>query len=525
MPDRRSIVRRHESDLERLVRKQRQRRQHQQTPPPATGQKRQLPSPRDPLAIARAFLARAWTHSDGTVLLRHWRGDWWSWKTSHWRLCEPLAMRRLIYEFTETATYLNPKGVTVPWEPDKHKIDNVLDALAAICLLSNDIDQPAWLDGRTTGTIVACSNGLLDVGTRKLKPHNPSFFNVVSVPFAYEPAAGVPRCWRSFLKQLWPKDSQSRKALAEWFGYVVSGRLDFQKIFLMVGPTRAGKGTIARILTALIGAKNMVGPTLASLAADDFSLEPLIDKSLAVISDARLSGRNSSNVVVERLLSLSGEDSITVKRKYRASWTGKLPVRFFIISNELPAFGDASGAIANRFIVLVLEESWLNREDRALETRIRSHLPGILNWALFGLAHLEKRGRFTQPTSAQESISTLGDLTSPMKVFLRDCCEFDPEYEVGIDALYKAYRSWADDTGHSKIAKTTFGKELRAAFPRLRTRRHKDSKLKPGDPKSRKSDRQRFYVGLRLLDDDEGRATPASSPAANDTGGGWEASI
>ncbi len=41
--------------------------------------------------------------------------------------------------------------------------------------------------------------------------------------------------------------------LGEWFGYVISGRLDLHKILFMVGPTRGGKGVIARILTALIG--------------------------------------------------------------------------------------------------------------------------------------------------------------------------------------------------------------------------------------------------------------------------------
>jgi len=38
--------------------------------------------------------------------------------------------------------------------------------------------------------------------------------------------------------------------------------------------------------------------------------------------------------VVERLLSISGEDTITVNRKYRDQCTGKLPSRFMIISNE-----------------------------------------------------------------------------------------------------------------------------------------------------------------------------------------------
>ena len=56
-------------------------------------------------------------------------------------------------------------------------------------------------------------------------------------------------------------------------------------------------------------------------------------------------------MVVERLLSVSGEDSLTIDRKYREPWTGRLPTRFVVMTNELPRLSDSSGALASRFIV------------------------------------------------------------------------------------------------------------------------------------------------------------------------------
>jgi putative DNA primase/helicase len=55
--------------------------------------------------------------------------------------------------------------------------------------------------------------------------------------------------------------------------------------------------------------------------------------------------------VVERLLSITGEDTLTIDRKYREPWTGRLPTRFMILTNELPRFSDSSGALASRFVV------------------------------------------------------------------------------------------------------------------------------------------------------------------------------
>ena len=86
------------------------------------------------------------------------------------------------------------------------------------------------------------------------------------------------------------------ETLQELFGYLVIGDTSQQKMFLVVGPKRSGKGTIARVLKGLLGAHNVAGPTLSSFATN-FGLAPLIGKSVAVISDARLGG---SDYVVSR---------------------------------------------------------------------------------------------------------------------------------------------------------------------------------------------------------------------------------
>lgn len=288
---------------------------------------RVLPSPAQPMAVARMFADDRCRH-DGQLVVRHWRGQWWKWKRSHWTEIELRRIRHDLYEFTEHALYeeQNAKGETVirKWAPNRHKILNLIEALGGITLLSQNVSQPTWLDERKQdGVIVACANGLLDVSTRTLLKHCPAYFNQTAVPFAYDPRADEPTRWMDFLDTLWKDEGDQIKALQEWFGYIISGRLDLHKILLLVGPTRGGKGAIARVLGALVGRSNVAGPTLSSLNGD-FGLAPLIDKPLAVIADARLTGRDTS-VVVERLLSISGEDTLTVNIKYKEQWSGKLP--------------------------------------------------------------------------------------------------------------------------------------------------------------------------------------------------------
>lgn len=75
-------------------------------------------------------------------------------------------------------------------------------------------------------------------------------------------------------------------------------------MFLIVGAKRGAKGTIGRVLAGLLGSPHVAAPTLASLS-QNFGLQALIGKPLAIVSHARLSSRADSQVVVERLLSIS----------------------------------------------------------------------------------------------------------------------------------------------------------------------------------------------------------------------------
>ena len=99
-------------------------------------------------------------------------------------------------------------------------------------------------------------------------------------------------------------------------------------------------------------------------------------------------------MVVEELLSISGEDAKTISRKYLPDWTGMLKTRFLLLTNELPSIEDESGALASRFIVLALKNSFYGREDPRLFDRLEPELSGILTWALDGWDRLDSRGYF-----------------------------------------------------------------------------------------------------------------------------------
>ncbi len=466
--------------------------------PPRVVPLRAVPSallldPRAPFSTAKTFIEHHYSRGD-LVTLIHQQGTFAEWTGTHYRDLATEEMRSALYDFLE-ASVVPGKGrgaLPVPFKPSARAVSDVLDALRAASQLSGLTRAPAWLGEDTTGLppadeIISCKNGLLHLPTGDLFPHTPSFYATSALSYAYDEKAPEPVRWNKFLSDLWPDDPQPREVLQDVFGYLIGSDTDQQKILMAVGPKRSGKGTIARIVTAVIGQNAVVSPTLASLESN-FGLAPLIGKSVALIADARLGGRADQHAIAERLLSISGEDLQTVDRKHIQAWSGRLGTRFFILSNELPRISDASGALSSRFIILTMTESFYGKEDRGLTNALMAELPGILNWAIAGWRRLRKRGHFIQPKSSEEAMREFEDLSSPIGAFVRDACELGPTKSVVVDKIFDAWVAWCKEQARDHFGtKATFGKELRAAVPQIR-----QSQPREGEERVRK------YEGIGL---------------------------
>jgi len=419
---------------------------------------------RQPIDIARDYVSSHATHADG-VLLRRWRGDWYRWRTDR------------AYYVPQTDDQIDADLYRSARLKKRSQVSDVRHALIAVDdVLVDHAELGAWLDDRASEhdpiDLAPCRNGILHLPTRMIIPATPNYFSTTALGVAYDPTPPPPRAWLAFLRQLWPKDDESIALLQEWIAYLLTADTRQQKILLLLGPKRSGKGTIARVIAALLGAASVASPTLASLGTN-FGLWPLIGKTAAIIGDARLGGRSDIAQVVERLLSISGEDMQTIDRKHREPWTGKLSTRITIISNEPPRFSDASDALASRMLVLQLENSFFGNEDTGLTGKLIAELPGILRWAIDGWKRLRGRGRFVQPKSSADMIGELIDLASPVAAWARQQCrtdEPDRQWWLACSDAYERFKLWCDGQG-IKVAPTmqVFGRDVQTATGCKRT--------------------------------------------------------
>ena len=487
-------------------------------------------SPDDPSRLARLFLNTHCRHPDG-LTLRFWQGEFFEWDGAYRSiLAEDIRARlhRVIKaEFDHLnveaiARRLKEQPVEVGDEPDTETkgatdastrkrrglpkvrkvtgslVSNVMLALSGYSHLEPRTTQPSWLaepapfpaeDVLPARNALVYLPGLVRESEGSIHATTPQYFCSYSLDYDFDPNAPQPDRWLTFLESIWPDDPESIATLQEWFGLLLTLDTSYQKILIMIGPKRSGRGTIARVIRAMIGADNVANPTFASLATN-FGLAPLIGKPAAIITDARLSGRTDIAQLVERLLSISGEDSQTLDRKFLSSVTVKLSTRFTIISNELPRLTDASGALVSRLILLQMTKSFYGEEDRNLTADLLAELPGILLWAIDGWRRLRERGRFVQPKTGAAMVSEMEDLASPVGAFLKDCCVIEAGKSVTCATLYQAWQWWCQDHGRDNPGdESMFGRNLRAVLPTLTTTNNRQP------DKTRK----RSYEGLHIV--------------------------
>jgi len=405
-------------------------------------------------------------------------------------------LRADLYKFLSQAR--QPRGKQMEkFQPDKTIVTQVIDALAAVAQLDVSLRAPFWLDDpadESAGEILACSNGLLFLPTQASMEHTPKLFNLSALDYEFDPDAAEPRRWLRFLHDLWGGDQEAIDTLQEWFGLLLSSETRFQKMLLLIGPKRSGKSTIARMIAAVIGRDSITNPTLSGLG-EPFGMQSLIDKPVAIIPDARMGRQADVAKVVESLLAISGEDSVEVRRMYRSKWSGRLPTRFSILSNEVPRFADASEAIASRFLVLTITVSFYGHEDLGLFDKLIPERPSILKWALAGLQRLKQRGYFIQPKSGREDRDTLYDLASPIGAFVDERCSIDAALAVSCADLFSSWQTWCKSNGrdHSGTAQG-FSRDLHAAFPSVHTYQPKIEGRRP-----------RWFSGIGLNEEEHKR--------------------
>jgi putative DNA primase/helicase len=311
--------------------------------------------------------------------------------------------------------------------------------------------------------MITFQNGVIDLSGwedgmvyPELMAHDRKFKSLSCLDFDYSPGTQCPT-WLAFLNSSFEGDQDRIRLLQQWMGYLLVFDYRWQKMMIMAGESRSGKGVITGVIQQIVGPDAYAGTSLTNLSGE-FGLEPLQHAKVAVIGDAQQALRDRINTAKERLLNVTGGDSVPVNRKHKGEITCRIPARLMLLANDLPRFADGHDALTNRYIVLPFTVSFAGREDVNLPGRLKDELSGIFNWAVDGLLDLALCGKFVEPEVSMASREEIRMQQNPVawfaKKFLSPCK--DPDHYVPVDNLYSYYAAFCDEIDMRPLKKVRF---------------------------------------------------------------------
>ena len=348
--------------------------------------------------------------------------------------------------------------------PKSNTISNMVDLVRGYGLVDYKPDIPHWISsGMPAANHVVVKNGILNLDTYELAPHNPDCFTLAALPYAYDPDVTCPRFLR-FLNEIFMGDEGKIDFLQRMFGYCLQSSQDGQKIFVFIGEGKNGKTVTARVLKMLIGDANCSSLPLEHLDKEHATAS-LVGKMLNFSMEWKYLEPQAEGT----LKAISGGDPVEVNPKFKKSFSTILPTKFVIVSNEPPHIQDRTQGMWRRIVILPFTA--VVDEDRRIPMEVllaefSKELPGILNFALEGLKQLRLQKGFAE---TDEMVAARDDYRRSSSSVLSWI-----EEEIGIDAksvypsgdAYKGYQDWCKENGQKALSSNHFGRELKRWYKR-----------------------------------------------------------
>lgn len=332
--------------------------------------------------------------------------------------------------------------------------------------------------------LFAVENGIIDLRTGKLLPHGPEHLTTKLSPASFDPAAQGLR-WQAFVEEVLP-DPDVRDYLQRALGLAMMGRVLEHVLLVLIGVGANGKSVLLEVVRHVFGDYGHVAePALLLVNRND--QHPTGRAALRGARFVTTSEPDAGKRLNEgEVKALTGGEVITARRmredffEIRPTWT------IAMATNHKPEIRGTDDGIWRRvklipFDVKIAPED----QDPELAEKLKGEADGILNWLLEGLAAYRRNG-LDEPVAVKAATGDYRAESNPLELFLEERTETGPHFSADTTKLYQAWADWCDASGLSRSSKIMFGRMMtEAGFERSRTT----------------SDR--FYVGLRLLQDDE----------------------
>ena len=340
----------------------------------------------------------------------------------------------------------------------QYRIRAMLQSAEAELPVSPDaLDADPWL--------LNVANGILDLRTGELRPHDRAAYITKLAPVVYDPDATL-QLWDDFLAEATGGDVALMLWLQKAVGYTLTGSTAEERLFFVHGPAATGKSTFLEAIRATMGdyartadfetflQRRHVGgprPDIARLAGARFvpSIEVECGKRLA-----------------EGLVKvLTGGDTVTARELYAREFEYRPAFKLWLAANDAPAMEASDEALWRRILRVPFDAVIpKDRRDPAVKATLGDpDIAGaaILAWAVRGCLAWQRDGLGECPAVTRATADLRADMDR-LRDFLAECCVLNANAWAATADLRGAYETWCKENGEKELSGRAWRERLRA---------------------------------------------------------------
>jgi putative DNA primase/helicase len=380
-------------------------------------------------------MADEFAHTNSDIIYCCEEKIFYLWKDEYFQRIMDIQCEKYLLEYKENFAYFTINGL----RSFMHRVATITQRC---------------LDEFNRHDAIDLNNGMLEIATGELKPHDKKYLSTVRIPYDYDATKGCD-AWLGFLNSSLEGDQERIRVLQEYMGYCLGRDNSFHKALIMVGDGRNGKGTTMHIISRLVGLANVSALKLGEMNNKE-TVSNLVGKLVNIDADTDASAEGYES----DFRRITAGDQITARKLYKDAFTFTPYVKMVIGANDLPRIADKTHGFYDRLIIIPYNVSFAGREDFGLKGKLEAEISGILNWALEGRRRLYKNGGFSITKTMIDYVYELKIENNPVEAFVHECVGIHDDALTIKQDMYLKYCEWCKDNGHRSLSKIKFGKEL-----------------------------------------------------------------
>jgi P4 family phage/plasmid primase-like protien len=300
--------------------------------------------------------------------------------------------------------------------------------------------------------LLNCPNGIVDLYTGALLPHDRNLFLSRLCPIEYDPTARS-EDWDNFIETVTRKHPDLPEFLQTFCGYCAQGNKCEERFVITYGVARTGKGTFWTLITKTLGSDYVQTLSINSLIRQDRGggaaspdLAELERCRLAVTSEPDRKAKLQENL----LKAVSGNDPIVTRKLYSAQREFLPKFQLVFQTNHRPEFSNDDG-INRRALEIPfdnkIEDDPKAKLDPGLKNRLAEDVKvkkAVLAWIVAGCVKWRQTG-LQPPPCVLEATADLMRQNDVLAEFAGDCLITDPDAFVEVADMRTVYMQWTLD--------------------------------------------------------------------------------